>query len=269
MNYIISGGLGFIGKNLTLALDRANKIFMVLDKLTGCDLNTCEIRIPNCDRFIHLAACTNIRESMTCPEKFIVENVNTTTRCLNYTRQTGAHFILASSMGAPQALSPYSASKLACESICNAYRESFDVKVTVLRFSSVYGSHSLSKSSVIASFIKNCLRGEDLIINGTGEQARDFVHVDDVVDTILNCDKFVGYKTINVCTGIMSSVIDIANYISDLSENYTNFKPKIVHKVAIKGEVTETEPKSDIEPKIEVKEGIKRTFKWYMEHYKC
>jgi len=266
MNYIISGGLGFIGKNLSVALARSHEDFVVLDKLTGCDLNTCDIRMAECNKFVHLAACTNIRESLTCPEKFIIENVQTTVRCLNYARQTGAHFIFASSLGAPQALSPYSASKLACEAICKAYHESFGVKVTILRFSSVYGPYSMHKSSVIASFIKNCLKHSSLTINGDGVQERDFIYVDDVVKAIVNCGS---NKVMNVCTGFSTSINYLAEYIRDLSDELINFRPEIKFSPAIKGEVMETPAKPDILAETHLEKGIKETFKWYMEHYKC
>jgi len=264
MNYIISGGLGFIGKNLSIALDRSHEDFVILDKLTGCDLNTCDIRMSDCNKFVHLAACTNIRESLGQPEKFILENIQTTVNCLNYARQTGAHFIFASSLGAPQALSPYSASKLACEAICKAYHESFGVKVTILRFSSVYGPFSIHKSSVIASFIKNCLKGKPLTINGDGLQTRDFIYVDDVVKTIVNCGS---NKVISVCTGLSTPINYLAEYIRDLSDKLINFRPEINFSPAIKGEVTETPSESDILAKIFLNEGLEKTFKWYMEHY--
>jgi len=93
-------------------------------------------------------------------------------------------------MGASELQSPYSASKLACEEFCTTYRQTFGVKVNVLRLSNVYGPHSIHKTSVIAKFIKQCINRKDLEIFGDGMQTRDFVHVDDVIDTIINCKKF-------------------------------------------------------------------------------
>ena len=142
MNYIISGGYGFIGRNLTLALDRGNHSFIILDKVVGCDLRSCDLRILGCDVFVHLAAITNIRDSIGNPSQTISDNLQMTLNCLNYCREQQIPFIFASSMGAPQALSPYSASKLACESACTAYSESYGLETTILRLSSVYGPQS-------------------------------------------------------------------------------------------------------------------------------
>ena len=264
MDYAISGGLGFIGKNLVIALNKSNKEFSILDKLAGCDLCKQDIILPDCSIFIHLAAITDVRKSILNPEDTILQNIKSTLKCLNYARNNCSEFIFTSSMGAPYALSPYSSSKLACESICTAYRASYGLKIKILRLSNVYGPHSIHKSSVISKFIRNCLDKEPLTIYGNGLQTRDFVYVDDVVKAITNCN---GHEVTNVSTGRSISIMYLAKLIRNISTELTTFTPNIEHVQAIKGEIDEVEVYSNITNTIQLKTGLTSTFKWFMEHY--
>lgn len=264
MDYIISGGLGFIGKNLSIKLSKSGKNVKILDRL--CGQNVCD-KLPGLEKsktFVHLAAFTNVRESIRDPKKAVSDNVLGILNCIEYARKAKAHFIYTSSMGAPLALSAYSASKYAGEVICNAYRESYGLPVTTLRLSNVYGPHSKHKGSVVASFIKCCLERRDITIYGNGLQTRDFVHVDDVVNTIINCQK---RKTINVSSGTVTSIIELAEIIRDLSDKLIGFKPEISWKATVRGEIDKVDTSTDIKTTVLLEEGLKSTFEWFKKHY--
>ena len=260
----MSGGLGFIGTNLAIELKNRNKVFTILDKLNGCDVCEVVITYPDCTTFVHLAAFTNVRDSIKWPISAVTENSVGIVKCLHYAKRLGSHFIFTSSMGAPSSLSPYTASKLAGEAFCTAYRESYGLDTTVLRLSNVYGPFSKHKESVVAKFIKLCLDSKPIEIFGNGMQTRDFVHVDDVVRTIIRCSKA---KMLNVSSGKATTILDLAEMIRSLSAELTGFTPEIVWRNAIKGEIGEVKPKTNIRPKISLEEGLRSTFKWYMEHY--
>ena len=263
-NYIITGGLGFIGKNLSNDLSSLNQSPIVLDLLTGCDLCKTEIILSNCDTLIHLAALTNVRSSILNPTETFTQNCASTLNCLNYAKEHNVHFIFTSSMGAPASLSPYSASKLACEALCTAYRESLGVKTTILRLSNVYGSHSLHKTSVIAKFIKNCIDKQPLTIFGDGSQTRDFIHVDDVTRSIINCPDV---SLINIASGTIISILHLAQRIQGLSTKLLSFTPEIHFTDAIKGEINSVDSSTDIEPTVDLNDGLKNTFKWFIGNY--
>lgn len=263
MDYIISGGLGFIGKNLSIKLSKSNRKFKILDKLCGQDV--C-LRLPGMEKtkkFVHLAAFTNVRLSIKNPKMAINENVAGIINCIEFAKKCGAHFIYTSSQGAPAALSPYSASKLAGESICNAFRESYGLDATTLRLSNVYGPHSKHKGSVIPAFIKRCLDRRDIKIYGNGMQTRDFIHVDDVVNTIINCSK---QKLINVASGTSISILELAEIIRDLSDKIIGFRPNIEWEAPIKGEITKVDTSTDISQTVLLEEGLKSTFEWFKDH---
>lgn len=265
MNFIVTGGLGFIGKNLARKLADTTEGFHILDRITGDDI--CDpIDFPGCDQLIHLASFTNVRESFRHPKRCVIENTAGMLNCLEFALEHNSKVIFSSSMGAPHALSPYSASKLACEHYCNAYRESYRLDVIVLRFSSVYGPLSGHKQSLIASFIKQCLAYKDLTIYGDGAQERDFIHVDDVTDAILSAN---GNKLTRVSTGKSHSVLKVAELIQDMSNELLGFRPKINYSPPNSGEITDMAPQTDISAKIPLEEGLYSTFKWYKECYKC
>lgn len=264
MDYIISGGLGFIGKNLSINLSKSGKNVKILDKMCGQDV--CQ-KLPGLEksrRFVHLAAFTNVRESIRDPKKAINSNILGITNCIEYARKAKAHFIYTSSMGAPNSLSAYSASKYAGELVCNAYRESYGLRVNILRLSNVYGPHSKHKNSVVASFIKCCLDQRDITIHGNGLQTRDFVHVDDVVKTIIKCPK---RKITNVASGTATSIIELAEMIRHISSKVTGFKPEISWKAAVRGEIDKVDTSTDIKATVLLEEGLKDTFEWFKRHY--
>jgi len=266
MDFVISGGLGFIGINLATYLVEQRKTFKVLDKM--CNQDICESsqlkNLPKFQTFVHLAAFTNVRQSILLPSKAINENILGLTNCLDCVRDTKAHFIYTSSMGAPLSLSPYQASKLAGEFICNAYRESYGVEATTLRLSNVYGPRSKYKNSVVSSFIKRCCDGEDIEIFGNGLQTRDFVHVEDVCNTIINCTK---QKTINVASGTTISILELAEIIRHLSFELINFRPEIKWKAAVRGEIEKVDANTDITPTVLLEDGLKSTFEWFKDYY--
>ena len=264
MNYLVSGGMGFIGKNLCNRLDSLGESYHALDITAGCDLSKTDLYVDKCQTFVHLAALTNVRGSLRNPVDHLLYNYKLTVNCINYAKSRDAHFIMASSMGAPFALSPYAASKLGCEGICTAYREAYELDTTILRFSNVYGPHSIHKSSIIPKFIKACINREPLKIYGDGSQTRDFIYVDDVVDIILSCR---GQKFLRVASGKPMSIIGLLNLIIHFSENLLCYKPTVVFQPFNKGEILKVESATDIVPKVGFYTGLSATFKWFIENY--
>lgn len=266
MSYLITGGLGFIGSNLTTELCKQKPHrFRAVDKVSGTDL-TKERLFTDCNTLIHLAAATNVRESILNPDSHIIENVKMSLNCLEHAKQHNSNFIFTSSMGAPLSMSPYSASKLACESFCNAYRESYGLDTQILRLSNVYGPHSIHKTSVVAKFIRACLDKKSLTIIGNGLQTRDFIHVNDVVNTIL---RPLALRITNVATGFATTILSLAEHIMELSTELISYTPEITFHPVVDGEITNIDVTTDIKPTINLEEGLESTFKWFMENYKC
>lgn len=260
-DYLITGYKGFIGQNL---LERINS-----DKLRLFDSN-CEQTIsidPNythADQLIHLGYLTNVRDSLIPNSRVFSESIQVMETYLERARKGFYNsLIFTSSASATLATNPYLASKLACEALCTAYKNSFGVTAITLKLSGVYGPCSIHKQSVIASFIKACLDGEDCIIYGNGRQRRALVYVSDVVDAILEPGSG-GYITGNWTY----SVNEIFDLVSETCHRLLGFWPSKTNHPAPAGEVIDpgNQP-NDYKCKVSIEEGIELTFKWFIENY--
>lgn len=177
------------------------------------------------DAVVHLAAHTNVVDSIADPELDCDLNVRGTLTVLqSCVSQKVGRFVLASSSAplgeqeppvdegrVPRPLSPYGASKLACEGYCSAFAGSYGLDTVVLRFSNAYGPYSSHKTSVVARFIRQILGDDELVIYGDGEQTRDFVNVRDLSAAIAGAlvSDGVGGEVFQIGSGIETSVLEL------------------------------------------------------------
>ncbi len=162
------------------------------------DFETCLRACEGIDVVVHLAANTGVGPSVEDPRADMESNVIGIFNMLEASRRMGVgKFVFASSGApigeveppiheekAPRPVSPYGASKLAGEGYCSAYFRTFALKTISLRFGNVYGPRSKHKSSVVAKFLKQALKGENLEIYGDGSQTRDFIYIKDLIGAI-------------------------------------------------------------------------------------
>jgi UDP-glucose 4-epimerase len=110
-----------------------------------------------------------------------------------------------------QPLSPYGVSKKAVIDYLVAYRELHALEFSALALANVYGPRQdpHGEAGVVAIFAERILRGEDVTVYGDGEQTRDFVFVDDVVDAFVRAATRGGGLVCNIGTGTETSVNDL------------------------------------------------------------
>jgi len=163
------------------------------------DPETCTQCCKNIDTIVHFAANTGVPVSVEHPRLDMECNVNGTFNMLEAARQNRVKRFVFASSGAPAGeveppiheelpahpVSPYGASKLAGEGYCSAYFRSFAIETVALRFGNVYGPASGHKTSVVAKFIRQALAEEPLEIYGDGSQTRDFIYVDDLIESVI------------------------------------------------------------------------------------
>jgi UDP-glucose 4-epimerase len=186
------------------------------------------------DIVVHLAANTGVQPSLLDPFIDCETNVLGSLNCLSNAAECGVQkFILASSgapLGkqipplheemAPHPMSPYGASKLAGEAYCSAFYHSFGLDACALRFGNVYGPGSMKKTSVIAKFIKQVLKGERIEIFGNGKQTRDYIYIDDLTSAIIaavQCDG-IGGEVFQIATSKETSVLELIDTLKQVFE---------------------------------------------------
>jgi UDP-glucose 4-epimerase len=254
------------------------------------DEDLIRIACQGADIVVHLAASTGVMPSIEDPVGDCTSNVLGTLIVLEGARKSGVKRFVFASSGAPlgeqnppiheemvpRPISPYGASKLAGEAYCSAYHGSFGLETVALRFGNVYGPHSSHKSSVVAKFIRHILNSGSLPVYGDGNQTRDFIYVDDLIEGILSSlDRpKIGGEIFQIATHKEHSVIEVAEVLNRFAEKHLGHKSKIVFENERKGEIKRNY--SDIskarkmlgfEPRYDLKEGLEKTFLWFLEGY--
>ena len=201
---LVTGGVGFIGSNLVKALFKKGFKVTSLDNYsTGSkskeiegveyqNLDISEINSINNNFEIcfHLAAQSRVQPSFELPEESLRVNAMGTSSVLEWARKKNTKVIYAGSSSKHHnpSDSPYAMYKYLGEEICKLYKNSYKLNVEIARFYNVYGpGENIDEKygNVIGIWKSKIKKGEPLPIVGNGEQKRDFVHVDDIVDGLI------------------------------------------------------------------------------------
>jgi len=243
------------------------------------------------DFVFHLAAHFANQNSVDNPETDLMVNGLGTLKVLEYSHLNKVgKFIFASSgcsvygSQAPLPLkedfvslyldTPYQITKLLGELYCNFFHNYYGLPVVICRYFNVYGPGEIPGAyrNVIPNFIWWALHKKPLPITGTGEETRDFTFVEDIVDGTLRLGvipEAVG-DAFNLASETETKVIDIANMVNEISGNHNGVEfvskrdwDKITRRRA---SIEKAKRVLGYEPKMEIKEGIKRTFDWLLQN---
>ena len=195
------------------------------------------------DAIIHFAARPGVRNSIKFPEITWKNNLDGTDSMLRLAVKLKIpHFIFASSssvygsnLNMPwkesdlklQPISPYAESKIAAEALCKKFSVEQALKVTVLRFFSVYGPHQ-RPDLVLTKFTKKILAGESIPVFGDGSTRRDYTHVEDIVSGIEGAlvYRLNPFEIINLGKGDTTTLMDFIRTLEEILE--TKSKHKLV-----------------------------------------
>lgn len=168
----------------------------------------------NFDQVIHLAARAGVRPSLAEPALYQRVNVEGTANVLEAARRHGVRkLVIASSSsvyGVNSAMpfkesdpifspiSPYAASKLACEALGHVYHHVYGLDVVMLRFFTVYGPRQ-RPDLAIHKFAKLLSANQPIPVYGDGSSSRDYTYIDDVVAGIVACcERAFGFEILNL-----------------------------------------------------------------------
>jgi len=297
---LVTGGAGFIGSHLVDRLLAEGTDVVVLDNLYTGRLENLEHhrgnksfrfvegdvrdsrlvkKLMDVDAIVHLAAVISVPKSFKDPVLTNDVNVGGTLNLLRACVGSDVkRFVYGSSCavyGEAESLSlredyplrpasPYAVSKLAAENYVRVFYEVFGLETVCLRFFNVYGSRQLYSeySGVITQFISCLTTDSPLMIFGDGEQTRDFVHVQDVIEANVLALKNKGVvgEVFNVATGVATTINKLANVLLSAA-NRTHLK--MVHSEPRKGDIkhsvadiSKARGKLHYDPKVLLKDGL-------------
>ena len=236
------------------------------------------------DQVIHLAARAGVRPSLLEPALYQRVNVEGTVNILEAARAVGcSKFILASSSsvygvnakvpfaeGDPVAspISPYAASKLACEALGHTYHHVYGLDVVMLRFFTVYGPRQ-RPDLAIHKFASLITADQPIPVFGDGSTRRDYTYIDDIVDGVLACTtRELGYEVFNLGE---SQTVRLDALIAFL-EQALGRKARIDRHPFQPGDVpftcadiSKARARLNYQPRTLIADGIPRFVRWFQE----
>jgi len=252
MKIIITGGAGFIGKHLVnYLLDKGN-VITIFDNFSNSEENSMgyfikngvkvingDIRkfeeilkeTENQDILIHLAAKISVSESILNPSETFEVNVDGTKNVLEACKRSNIKKVIIASSAAvygesvpkiklkentkTNPISPYGKSKLVME---QEIRKN-NINCIILRFFNIFGIGQTSEyAGVITKFIEMISTNKPLEIFGDGMQTRDFVSINDVVESIYDAIKNGENGTYNIASGKAITINELAEFMISLSK---------------------------------------------------
>ena len=245
MKILVTGGAGFIASHIADAyINEGHEVFVLDNLQTGFEKNINpkavfikkDIIDPTLSELFekekfdvvnHHAAQMDVRKSVADPSFDATTNILGTINLLQNCIKTGVKkFMFASTGGAvygeqsyfpadenhpTQPLSPYGISKLTVEKYLFFYFAQHKLRYSILRYANIYGprQNSMGEAGVVAIFSTKLLKGEQPIINGSGEQTRDYVFVGDVVKANLLALKDDACDIYNIGTATETNVNEL------------------------------------------------------------
>jgi len=250
MNFLVTGAAGFLGSALANRLAREGHQVRGLDDLSAGDPARLEANVlftrgdvadrpklwsllQDVDCVYHLAARVSVPESVLYPREYNSVNVGGTVSVMEAMRDVGVKRVVFISSGAvygnqniepfteqapPEPASPYAVSKLSAEYYVRTIGALWGIETVILRVFNAYGPGQplpAAHPPVIPHFLRQTAHGGTLVIHGQGQQSRDFVYIDDVVEAMVaaatapSIDRLV----MNIGSGTKTTIRTLAQYV--------------------------------------------------------
>jgi len=165
----------------------------------------------------------------------------------------------------------YGWEKLATEKMCEAYQKDYGMNIRMARFHNVYGevytAFDKDKGKAPCHIIMKALRypGEEFVIWGDGKQTRSFLYIDDCVEGVLKLMESNYPKPVNIGSDRLVTIDELARIVIDISGKKITVKHDLSRPQGVRGrnaDITLVKKEVGWEPKVSLKEGLKRTYDW-------
>ncbi len=298
MQFLITGGAGFLGAALANSLVKEGHAVRVIDDLssgdksmlhsaihfTRGDINNIPLlwsMLQEVDCVYHLAARVSVAQSVLYPRDYNTSNVGGTVSLMEAIRDAGVKRVVLASSGAiygrqprqpvqesdvPNLDSPYAISKWSAEQYVHTIGNLWGIETVALRIFNAYGpgqSLPVSHAPVVPRFMKAAVTGGSVVIFGSGEQSRDFVYVADVVQALKQAATAsqVNRKVLNIGSGQETTVNDLVNAIEAATEHSINRiwnQEKLGGVQRLVADISQAKALLGFRPKVSLKEGLAR-----------
>jgi UDP-glucose 4-epimerase len=275
IDYLITGGAGFIGSNIAEHLVSAGKSVRIFDDFSSgkrenvpagvglvegtlCDLPAVQRATKDVRYVLHLGAIPSVPRSVEEPAATNAANITGTLNVLLAARDAGVKRVVFSSSSSvygdtptlpkhedmpPSPLSPYAVHKITGEYYCRIFRKLYGLETVSLRYFNVFGPRQNPASqyaAVIPRFITAILKDKPPTIYGDGRQTRDFSHVQNVIDANLaacEAGKEAAGEAFNIACGGRISLLELVDTINVICGK----RVKPVHEPARAGDVRDSQ----------------------------
>ncbi|MBI2948906.1 MAG: SDR family NAD(P)-dependent oxidoreductase [Verrucomicrobia bacterium] len=315
MNFLVTGGAGFIGSHVcehllqdghsVWAFDDLNDFYdpalkrrnleevkgsrfpfkFVQGELTDRTALAGLFASAKFDQVIHLAARAGVRPSLAEPALYQRVNVEGTVHLLEAARNHGVRkLILASSSSVYgvnakvpfsesdpifSPISPYAASKLACEALGHVYHHVYGMDIVMLRLFTVYGPRQ-RPDLAIHKFARLIRDGLPVPVFGDGATARDYTYITDTIQGILACTRLeFGYEIFNLGESQTVKLIDLIRLLEEVlgKQARLDWQPNQPGDVPITyADISKARAVLGYRPVVKIEEGMVRFVAWFRKH---
>jgi len=238
------------------------------------------------DLVIHLAARAGVRPSIAQPLLYQDVNIRGTVVILEACKEFGIKKLLFASSSSVygenqrvpfseedlniQPISPYGVTKRAGELLCYSYHHLNGMDIACLRIFTAYGPRQRPEMA-IHKFTRLIDHGEKIPIFGDGSSRRDYTYIDDLIEGILSViHHHKGFETYNLGESQTISLKELVQFIEEAlgkKANIEMFEPQPGDVSITYADITKAKRMLGYQPKVNMKEGIKRFVEWYKATY--
>jgi len=299
MNFLVTGAAGFLGSALANRLAREGHQVRGLDDLSAGDPQRLDADVlftrgdvtdrpklwtllQDVDCIYHLAARVSVPESVLYPREYNAVNVGGTVSVMEAMRDVGVKRVVLVSSGAvygdqgaqplredavPNPRSPYAVSKLAAEYYVRTIGRLWGIETVALRVFNAYGPGQpipAAHPPVVPHFLRQAVRGGTVVIHGRGDQTRDFVYLDDVVEAMLAAATVpsIDQRVINVGSGVATTIRALAQQVLEVVGSGADWLYKETQDpgtASMCADLTLASDKLGFTPRVALDEGLRRT----------
>jgi nucleoside-diphosphate-sugar epimerase len=275
------------GKKANLELV-ASRVRFILGTIT--DLDTVKRACEGADYVLHLAARTSVPRSVKDPIETNQVNIDGTLNVLVAARDAKVRrFVYAASSAAygesptlpkvetmqAEPISPYGVTKYVGELYARVFGKVYGLEFACVRYFNVFGPRqdpTSTYSGVLSKFMLAVLQGHAPVIYGDGEQSRDFTYIENVVEQTLRAAETpeASGVVLNGGTGARITLNEVVRQLGALTGRkiVANYEPPREGDIRDSlADISLAKQTLGYEPRVQFREGLRRTWEWYQQHY--